>query len=153
MFHIYTKDFTRGFVQYYNYEAKRNLYAKAKKFYNYHAEKPSFRSRYTSFNPFEKDYRIKKFDSLKDRRDAQTNVIMQRDRCILFLRSDIGMTAIEISKLMGLSTRSINYIIERNSQKEYKKNRVEGRKEGVNKTYNIDLESKKKIAQFKRKHK
>lgn len=110
LFHIYTKDYNRGYFIYYDHERKKNLYAKAKKFYNYHMEKPNFKGRYTKYNPFLKEYQKKKFDSLKARADQQTNTMVQRDRLINHMNLELGISQTMIGRIAGVSQSTVGFI-------------------------------------------
>jgi len=122
LFHIYTKNFNRGYFTFYDHERKKNLYAIGKKFYNYHMQKPTFRGRYTEYNPFIKEYRIKKFNSLKDRADQQTNTMVQRNRLINYLHLEMGVTQTETGRIAGVSQSTVKFVVSKevNRQKAMK---------------------------------
>jgi len=121
LFHIYTKDFNRGYFVFYDHEKKKNLYAKGKKFYNYHLQKPNFKGRYTKYNPFLKAYQKKKFQSLKDRLNHQTNTMLQRNRLISHVHLEGGLSQREIAHIVGVSQSTINWVISKELEQKKRK--------------------------------
>ncbi len=113
LFHIYTKDFTRGYFLFYNQDKKKNLWVKGKKYYAYWVEKPNFKGKYTSYNPFLKEYKKKKYESLKNREGHQTNVVKQRDKLIQFMYESLGITQKEIGRICGLNQTAISFTVEK----------------------------------------
>lgn len=64
--------FKRGFFDFYGFEAKRNLYVKGKKFYNYHVQKPTFYGRFTDgYGLPEKEYRAAKLKDLQESEELE----------------------------------------------------------------------------------
>lgn len=111
LFHIYTKNFERGYFAFFDYEKKKDLYIVGKKYYNYKVERPSFRGRYTKYNPFEGEYRAKKLKIIEKRSHQEINPLYQRDRLIVALYYDVGMSQVEIGKLAGVSKTTIQYVV------------------------------------------
>lgn len=121
LFHIYTKDFERGYFAFYDYDTKKQLFSLGKKHYNYYSKKPNIKGRYTKYNPFEKDYRIKKLDSIKKRTNLQINPMYQRDRLIIALYSELGITQKQIAKWAGISQQSVAFVCSKNQVKKANK--------------------------------
>ncbi|KKN48604.1 hypothetical protein LCGC14_0651030 [marine sediment metagenome] len=110
LFHIYTKNFQRGYFVFYDHETKKDLYAVAKKYYNYHMRKPTFKGRFTSFNPFDKEYRAKKLKAIMDRADMQINPMFQRDKLIQVMYYELGLSQVDICKYAGLGHSTIQFV-------------------------------------------
>lgn len=110
LFHIYTKNFQRGYFIFYDHETKKDLYAVAKKYYNYHMRKPTFKGRFTSFNPFDKEYRKKKLDAITKRCDMQINPMYQRDKLIQVMYYELGLSQLDIGKFAGLGQSTIQFV-------------------------------------------
>lgn len=118
LFHIYTKNFTRGFFIFFDHERKKNLYAVGKKYYNYHLQKPSFKGRYTRYNPFLKEYVKKKFESLQARVDQQTNTMVQRDRFINHLHLELGLSQRNVGFIGGVSQSTVAYVTQKETHRQ-----------------------------------
>ena len=110
LFNIYTKNFQRGYFAFYDYATKRDLYILGKKYYNYHMKKPTFKGRYTKFNPFDKEYRKKKLKSIEKRQDQQINPFFQRDRLIRAMYNQFGIKQTDIAKCAGVTRQAITFI-------------------------------------------
>ena len=116
LFHIYTKNFQRGYFVFYDHETKKDLYAVAKKYYNYHMRKPSFKGRFVSFNPFDKEYRKKKLDAITKRCDMQINPMYQRDKLIQVMYYELGLSQRDIGKFAGLGLSTIQFVCSKGRQ-------------------------------------
>lgn len=113
LFHIYTKDFSRGYFTFYDYSTKKDLYIVGKKYYNYNMKTPTFKGRYTSFNPFEKEYRKLKTESIEKRQTQSINPFYQRDKLIQAMWRDYGVKQREIAKIVGMNQSMITYICQK----------------------------------------
>lgn len=72
LIHVYTKNFQRGYFNFYNVDRKKTLYMFGKKYYNYSKPKPNFRGRFTNHYVVDEiKYRYKKRHSLIDREKKQ----------------------------------------------------------------------------------
>lgn len=88
LFHVYTKDFTRGRYGVYTYKQKKSLYILGKKFYSYRDPKPLYLARFGAHMPInETAYRAKKREALSIRENKREATIdMSKVNDILFQR-------------------------------------------------------------------
>ena len=112
LIHVYTKDWERGYFQFYNVDRKKSLYIQGKKFYSYSKPEANFRGRFTKFYPVdETEYKKKKKNSLLDReKKAEEQQIKHEVEQALFNRIMALDEAIlnkipnkVISKILGIS--------------------------------------------------
>lgn len=113
LFHIYTKDFQRGYFGFYDYQTKKDLFILGKKYYNYNFKKPTFKGRYVSFNPFEREYRKLKIKAIDKRQEQSINPFYQRDKLILAMWKDYGIKQKDIAKIAGIHQSLVTYICQK----------------------------------------
>lgn len=75
LIHVYfAENFQRGYFAFYDIDLKKYLYIEGKKYYSYSKPRPNFIGRFTNYYCVnEKDYRKKKYESLKAREKDETN--------------------------------------------------------------------------------
>lgn len=114
------KGFVRGFFSFYNYEKKKQLYIKGKKFYNYKMERPNFRGRFLNgYIADETKYRAKKrresviLENVNVNQKLVTTTArkIKQQIAINLKENPLGLTKVQISEIMGVTTMTIhNYI-------------------------------------------
>jgi len=118
LIHVYTKNFTRGFFGFFEYEKKKRLYLLGKKTYSYKVQKCSFLGDFTKFNPFKKEYIKKKIESLTRKTEIGTKVQKQRDKLIIMLHFDFSQSTRHIASACGVSQSTVSYIIQKQKKLE-----------------------------------
>ena len=112
LINVYTgKGLQRGFFKIYYADAKKMLYLKGKKLYDYRAERPVFFGRFTKFYPIsEEEYKNKKLEMLtvieqeqnKEKMTAlQKRQTLQRDALVKALSADYKLSNKEIEMIMA----------------------------------------------------
>ena len=97
LLNVYTKGFNRGYFGFYNFDRKKILYLKGKKFYQY-SVKPNFRGCFTKkYVVDEKAYRKLKNEALSNVDEFENKYLIQRNS-LLKLCSDYKITQIQMSK-------------------------------------------------------
>lgn len=120
LFHVYTKDWERGYVAFFNYERKKTLYVFGKKFYNYNKPKSNFRARFNKgYHVDEEAYRQKKLDALKKREKKEVKEVKSRYATAFLdllprVKYYCRTTSDELAKWTGYSKRRINELIAEN---------------------------------------
>lgn len=78
----FAEDFERGFFKFYNFNAKKDLYIKGKKFFNYKASPPNFQGRFIDgYVVNEKEYRDRKYkDMVEDAEEEKKLNITEMKR-------------------------------------------------------------------------
>lgn len=106
--------FQRGFFNFYNFENKRQLYLKGRKFSNYKAHRYNFRGRFTNFYCIDEGkYRQKKLDDLQSDNKAEFETVDQvkykKKVALDFLENakNIDMDQKKQSKIIGVLVRTI----------------------------------------------
>ena len=107
LFHIYTDDYKRGYFTFFNYDKKKTLYTLGKKYYNYNMVKPSFKGRFVSFNPFDKEYRKLKLKAIDKRQGQTIDPLLQRNRLMHHVWTKHGVQQKEMADIIGISQSAV----------------------------------------------
>lgn len=118
LIHVYTeKNFARGYFKFYNVDRKKLLYVTGKKYYDYRQAKPNFIGRFTNhYTVDEAAYRKKKTKTSMEQENANTATqsIAKTLKTTIsknLKKENIGLTQVQISKILGVTTMSIhNYL-------------------------------------------
>lgn len=124
LFHVYAVDWERGYFDFYNVGAKKQLYLEGKKTYSYNKRLRNFWGKFTKqWVVDNKAYEEKKDrTAIKIQQDRQTPAqitkeVQQRIVCRL-LDSDLDIPITKWAVILGLSRQTIhNYTRDRNSKK------------------------------------
>lgn len=112
LIHVYTGDnFQRGFMAFYNVDAKKRLFILGKKFYSYGKPRPNFICRFTDqYVVDKKEYKLAKLNALNRRADkAEKEALAREMRDVLFERLEVDKVLKEKipnimkARIMGIS--------------------------------------------------
>jgi hypothetical protein len=109
LIHVYTgKDFSRGFLAFYNTDRKKSLFMLGKKFYSYGKPTPNFIGRFTNkYVVDEKAYKKKKKDSLIAREKTREEKELRDEiQAALFERlqaDDVKLKTVEKLKILNMT--------------------------------------------------
>lgn len=121
LLHVYTPDgISRGFFKLYDYEGKRHLYFKNKKYFSYNGIKPSYRGKFENteglfydLNEYDakKENAIKSLSEQDKEQDKEydkrtTKHKLQRDFCMAWLNLVCGVSQRKISNNLDLNESS-----------------------------------------------
>lgn len=125
LIHCYSKEFGDvGRFCLFDRATKHDLFIRGKKFEDYNCVRADFFGRFTAFVPTQINY--KKYLEMKaeglqrisGKREEVSKTQLQRDRCIIYLRSVLKFKRKDISRISGVCEKTILNIIKRNTQKD-----------------------------------
>lgn len=118
LINVYYRDFQRGYFDFFNDDAKRNLYIKGKPWRDYHASPPIFKGTFTKYFPIDlEEYKKHKHDELKRLRSIKKErPLSERTREYLevikklidYLRKKCKLTQYEIAEIAGKRQQTIS---------------------------------------------
>lgn len=111
LIHVFTtRNMTRGYFAFYNYDKKKDLYMNGKKYYSYYKPKPDFTGRFLNHYPLDEEkYRKKKYESMIVNQKQTTSASEKRalqSEIMKRLMTEESLTDKQRWKILGISEQT-----------------------------------------------
>jgi hypothetical protein len=104
----FTGEFEKGYFDFYNFDRKKDLYIKGKKFYNYRVSAPNFSGRFLDGYAIDRKlYQQMKDNDFKEHEDESITKTDHRVGLYKTLNETMGLTNVKAAELFKVSTNTI----------------------------------------------